>query len=39
MTRRNFQLIKNETGYYLLGIPEQNENWKEKVLNSIGLEE
>lgn len=38
-TRRNFQLIKNETGYYLIGIPNQNEDWKERVLNSIGLEE
>ena len=35
-TKRDFQLIKNETGYYILGIPNQNDNWKEKILNSIG---
>ena len=38
LKKRDFQLIKNETAYYLLGIPNQNENWKEKILNSIGLE-
>lgn len=32
LKKRNFQLIKNETGYYLIGIPNQNENWKEKIL-------
>lgn len=38
-TKRNFQLIKNETGYYILGIPNQNDNWKEKILNSIEQKE
>ena len=32
LKKRNFQLIKNETGYYLIGIPNQNENWKERIL-------
>ncbi len=32
LKKRDFQLIKNETGYYLIGIPNQNENWKERIL-------
>ena len=39
LTKRNFQLIKNETGYYILGIPNQNDNWKERMLNSIEQKE
>ena len=35
LKKRDFQLIKNTTGYYLIGIPNQNENWKERILNSI----
>ena len=38
-TKRDFQLIKNETGYYILGIPNQNDNWKEKISKSIGQKE
>ena len=39
ITKRNFQLIKNESGYYLLGIPNQNDNWKERISRSIEQKE
>lgn len=39
LKKRDFQLIKNETGYYIIGIPNQNENWKERILNSIAQKE
>ena len=38
LKKRDFQLIKNEAGYYIIGIPNQNENWKERI-NSIAQKE
>lgn len=30
---RRMQLIKNDTGRYLIGIPRQEDHWREQVLN------
>ena len=32
-TERRMQLIKNDVGRYLIGIPRQEDPWREKVLN------
>lgn len=39
LPKSNLQFIKNKTGYYIIGIPRQDKNWKEKLLKSIGIEE
>ena len=33
LKRRNFQLINTDAGRYLIGIPEQDKDWKNKILN------